>query len=109
MAKFKIIKLGSSEVLALKTNILSILLPAYFLFYIAFLRIKIWLHSSGEKALISLKVAYIDLILEQLFPPLGLEVEPLQVPCRIAVHSHKAVILPLANFDHAVQVSSFEE
>ena len=77
MAELEVVDFGGSEMLSLKTNILTILLPAYLLFFESFIGVEVGLHSSREKTLVSLKVANIDLVLEELLPSLNFEVKPL--------------------------------
>lgn len=86
-----------------------VLLPPNLLLLVPLLGVDIRFHSPSEQTLILLKIADIDLILEQLLPPLHFEVEPLKVPCRIAIHSHEAIVLPLSHSHHTVQVPAFEE
>lgn len=94
---------------SLKANVLSVLLPAKFFLLKSFFGIEVGLHSPGEKAFVPLEVADVDLVLEQFLPPLDFEVEPLQVPSGITIHSHETVVLSFPHSDYTVQIASFEE
>lgn len=78
-AHFEVIDFRSYELSLLKPDIVAILPPALLLFLEPFFRIEIGLHPPSEEALVLLEVADVDLVFEQLLPPLHLEIKPLQV------------------------------
>lgn len=92
-----------------KTNVLSILSPINLLKLFSFSWKNIRFHSSGKETFIFLKVTNIDFIFEKSFPPLYLEIEPLKMASSIAIHPHKAIILPLPDLHDTIEIATLEE
>lgn len=109
MSKLKIVNLGSIDLPPLKSDIFSILLPSNLFFLEAFFRVDIRFHAPGEETLIFLEVTDVDLVLQQLLPPLDPKIEPLEVSCRVTVYPHEAIVLTITHSHHAVKVPSLKE